>query len=83
MKKARPRTREARFIVKFDDDRTERILITEGMILTGESLFSIAKKTPGKWRSLSRADYLDLAGWKPGDVAMIRLSSLNPRENRG
>jgi hypothetical protein len=65
MKKARPRTREVRFIVKFDDDRTERILITEGMILTGESLFSIAKRrqengglSPGQiisiWRDGSR-----------------------------
>jgi hypothetical protein len=44
MKKARPRNREVRFIVKFDDDRTESILITEGMILTRESLFSIARR---------------------------------------
>jgi hypothetical protein len=44
MQKARPRNREVRFIVKFDDGRTESISITEGMILTGESLFSIAKR---------------------------------------
>jgi hypothetical protein len=44
MQKARPRDREVRFIVKFDDGRTESISVTEGMILTGEHLFSIAAR---------------------------------------
>jgi hypothetical protein len=39
MEKARPRNQEVRFIVKFEEGRTESISVTEGMILTG-SIFS-------------------------------------------
>jgi hypothetical protein len=42
VQKTRPRNREVHFIVKFDDDRSESITITEGMLLTGEKPFSIA-----------------------------------------
>ena len=44
MEKARPRNREVWFVVRFDDGRTESMSVTEGMIVTGESLFSIAER---------------------------------------
>jgi hypothetical protein len=65
VQKTRPRNREVHFIVKFDDDSSESISITEGMLLTGENPFSIALRrqadgglSPGwivsMWRDASR-----------------------------
>jgi hypothetical protein len=48
MEKTRLRNQEIRYIVKFEDDRAETILITNGMILTGEHPVSIAERRQAK-----------------------------------
>lgn len=44
LEKARSRNRLIRHLVKYEDDRIEIIFITNGMILTGEILTSIAER---------------------------------------
>ena len=48
MEKTRFRNKEIRYIVKFEDGRTETLLITNGMILTGEHPASIAERRQAK-----------------------------------